>query len=191
MAPTFVQLAADSGLAEGRRHLRRRSGDRAIHDSPVMVAVPTVFDCAVASEVGDKLRSALCDQPLVIAGMSLTGVCDLAALGELCIAHEFAAEAGRELRVVVASDPVMRQFAVAGLDGQLLIYSSLEAALRAAPHAEFAGPKQATAPTQARRQPQQAASQDNPSRQHAARPLTRWTARSLGHGPNVGSASRE
>jgi anti-anti-sigma regulatory factor len=100
---------------------------------PKVVTAPIKFDATKAREVGDQLRAALGSRSVVIADLTQTWTCDLAAIGELCMAHQIAASSGRELRIVATSETILRQFARAGLDAELPIYSSLSVASRPAP----------------------------------------------------------
>ena len=51
------------------------------------------------------------------------------------MAHELAVSSGRELRIVVSSAAILHQFALAGLDAELLIYPSMSLANDTAPGA--------------------------------------------------------
>jgi hypothetical protein len=64
----------------------------------------------------DQLRAALAARSVVIFDMSQTWVCDLAAPGELCMAHDQARGSGRELRIVVSSAAMLHQFVLARLE---------------------------------------------------------------------------
>jgi hypothetical protein len=85
------------------------------------------------AEVGDQLQAALRRAQVVIADLTYTWVCDLTAMGELCLAQEYAAASAKELRVVVTSASLLHQFALAGLDTEIALYPSLDLAMTAEP----------------------------------------------------------
>jgi len=95
---------------------------------PLVVAAPTKFEGPNARNVGVQLRAGLSRRSVVIADLTQTWVCDLAAIGELCLAHELAAARGAELRIVVSSGSIRDQFAAAELDAELHIYPSISLA---------------------------------------------------------------
>jgi anti-anti-sigma regulatory factor len=92
---------------------------------PLVVTAPINFDGTRAEDVGDQLRAALSSRSVVIADLTETCACDLAAICELCMAHELAATRGSELRIAVRSGAILHQFEVAGLDTELHIYPSV------------------------------------------------------------------
>jgi anti-anti-sigma regulatory factor len=95
---------------------------------PLVVTAPIKFEGTSARSVGTRLRAALSRRSVVIVDLSRTWVCDLAAIGELCLAHELAVARGAELRIVVSSGSIRNQFAVAELDAELHIYPSISLA---------------------------------------------------------------
>ncbi|MGN6791076.1 MAG: STAS domain-containing protein [Streptosporangiaceae bacterium] len=97
-------------------------------DLPLVVTVPINFDGPKAEDVGDQLRTALSSRSVVIADLTQTCVCDLAAICELCMAHELALTRGAELRIAIRSGAILHQFAVAGLDTELHIFASVRLA---------------------------------------------------------------
>lgn len=97
-------------------------------EMPTVVTAPIRFDGTKAKDVGDQLRAALGRRPVVIADLTQTWMCDLAAIGELFLAHDHAVRSGRELRIVVSSAALMREFVLAGLDAELRIYPSVSLA---------------------------------------------------------------
>jgi anti-anti-sigma regulatory factor len=94
----------------------------------LVVIAPIKFEGTDARNVGAQLRAAVSRRSVVIADLTRTWVCDLAAIGELCQAHELAVARGAELRIVVSSGAIRNQFAVAELDAELNIYPSVSTA---------------------------------------------------------------
>ena len=90
-----------------------------------VVNAPVMFVECDAQKFGDRLCAALVSHPVVVADLTRTGACDVAAIAEICVANDLAARSNRELRVVIASAAVLREFVLAGLDAELLIYPSL------------------------------------------------------------------
>jgi len=68
------------------------------------------------------------DAPAGSADLTQTWLCGIAAIGELRMVHEVSAAVDRELRIVVSSASILHQFALTGLDAELLIYPSLNPA---------------------------------------------------------------
>jgi len=97
-------------------------------EAPIVITVPLLFDASRARDVGEQLRSALRRRSVVIADLTQTWAFDSAGLDELCLAHEAAESAGRELRVVVGSAAILRQLARADFDLPLRIYQSMSLA---------------------------------------------------------------
>lgn len=86
-----------------------------------------------ALDVGDQVRAALGRRSVVIADLTQTWTCVLAAIGDLFRAHDRAARSGWRLRIVVSSAALMHEFVLAGLDSELQTYPNLRLACEAAP----------------------------------------------------------
>src|SRR5262245_65613022 len=95
---------------------------------PLVVAAPTKFEGPNARNVGVQLHAGLSRRSVVIADLTQTWVCDLAAIGELCLAHELAAASGAELRIVVSSGSILDQLEASELDAGRHIYLSVSIA---------------------------------------------------------------
>ncbi len=99
-------------------------------EQPMVVTAPILFTATKVKHVGGQLRAALARRPVAIADLTRTWACDVAAIAELGMAHEQARAVERELRIVISSASILRQFVLAGLDAQPLIYPSLNLASR-------------------------------------------------------------
>jgi len=102
---------------------------------PMVVTALIKFDGTKAKDVRNQLRAALGRRSVVIADLTQTRMCDLAAIGELFLAHDQATHSGRELRIVVSSAALMREFVLAGLNAELRTYLSVSLASRSYPEA--------------------------------------------------------
>jgi anti-anti-sigma factor len=97
---------------------------------PEIVALPAEIDITNAGQVGAELAKAFQSHPsVVIADMSLTVFCDSSGVRQLLIASDAASECKSELRLVVASDAVVRVFRILGVDAVLKVYRSMGQAL--------------------------------------------------------------
>jgi anti-sigma B factor antagonist len=97
---------------------------------PEIVTLPAEIDFTNAGSVGEQLRTAF--RPgvaVVIADMTATTFSDSAAVRNLLLASDKAAEAQAELRLAIPSATVLRTLTMLGLDRVLQIYPSLESAL--------------------------------------------------------------
>ena len=112
-----------------------------MNNQPKVVNAPVVFVECDAQKFGDRLCAALANRRVVVADLTRTAACDAAAIAEICVANDLAARSSRELRVVIASAAVLRQFALAGLDAELLIYPSLNMAIKPGLDAPAGRPK--------------------------------------------------
>jgi anti-anti-sigma factor len=101
-------------------------------ESPLaMVTFPDEIDTANARQLRGQLGSAVASAGMVIADLTATTFCDVSGARILLTAHEEAAAAGIELRLVVPSASVLRILALTGADTLLLIYPSFQDALQA------------------------------------------------------------
>jgi anti-sigma B factor antagonist len=97
---------------------------------PEIVALPDEIDIRNADRAGRELRAAF--RPgvrVVIADMTHTGFADSSAMRALLEARDTAAASHAELRMVIPPGTVLRALQITGLDQQLRIYPSLDAAL--------------------------------------------------------------
>jgi anti-anti-sigma factor len=97
---------------------------------PIVVTLPNEIDIGNAASVGLELNTALAGSPAaVIADMTATTFCDSTGLRALLLASKLAAAAGTELRLI-PSHSVMRVIQLLGAEHALIIYTSLEQALK-------------------------------------------------------------
>jgi anti-sigma B factor antagonist len=90
-----------------------------------VVRLPAEIDAANAPCIGEELGSAFASgAATVIADMTATIFCAASGAKELLLAHNKAATAGIELRIVMPSADVRRLFELTGLDRVLAIYPS-------------------------------------------------------------------
>jgi anti-sigma B factor antagonist len=97
---------------------------------PEIATLPAEIDIGNAERTGCELRAAF--RPgvtVVIADMTQTSFADSSAMRALLEADATAAASRAELRLVVPPGPVLRALTITGLDQQLRIYPSLDAAL--------------------------------------------------------------
>lgn len=95
-----------------------------------VVTVPAEVDVTNIGEVCQGLLSAASqDVPVLIIDMSGTTFCDSAGVHAIIAAHQQAAAAGTELRLVATA--VLRILTIVGVDQLVPIYPDLEAALAA------------------------------------------------------------
>lgn len=113
---------------------RQHRGPRAVgcaHDEAqpghtVLVTLPAELDLLNASQAGVQLHAALTsDESIVVADLSGTSYCDVAAARMLLQMHHDAAVDGAQLRLVMPAGPVRRVLELLALDGQLDLYSSV------------------------------------------------------------------
>ena len=97
---------------------------------PEIVTFPAEVDISNAARLGSELLAA-CRQgvAVVIADMSRTAFCDSSGIRHLLIANDRAGKNLAQLRVVVATESVLRVLRVTGVDQVLDIYPSLQKAL--------------------------------------------------------------
>jgi anti-sigma B factor antagonist len=105
-----------------------------IADGVPVVVAPEEIDASNAAGLrAALLRAAAHRNRTLVVDMSQTQFCDSAALHILVRAHKRAQAEGRELRLVITAVPVLRIFAVTGIDHLIPNFSSLEEALAQAP----------------------------------------------------------
>jgi anti-sigma B factor antagonist len=97
---------------------------------PEIVTLPAEIDIRNAGRAGRELCAAFrTGARVVIADMTRTGFADSSAMRALLEAHDTAIASRAELRLVIPPGTVLRALQVTGLDQQLRIYPSLDAAL--------------------------------------------------------------
>ena len=97
-----------------------------------VVGLPAQIDIANSGRIRDKLAAS--GVTTVIADLSRTALCDGEGACSLAQAHrQLAADYGVELRLAVPSAAVRGVLAMLAVDGQVVIYLSLEAALAPGP----------------------------------------------------------
>jgi anti-sigma B factor antagonist len=97
---------------------------------PEITTLPAEIDIGNAERTGRELCAAF--RPgvtVVIADLTQTSFADSSAMRALLEADATAAASRAELRLVVPPGPVLRALTITGLDQQLRIYPSLDAAL--------------------------------------------------------------
>jgi anti-sigma B factor antagonist len=103
--------------ATGRAHDELRPGHTAL------VTLPAELDLLTAPQAGDQLRAALASSgKIVIADLTGTAYCDVAAARMLLRVDYDAATCGAQLRLAVPAGPVHHVLELLGLDGQLDLY---------------------------------------------------------------------
>ena len=105
-----------------------------------VVALPEHIGASNAGQVRDELLSAInLGAVTLIADMAATVSCDHAGADAIIRAWQRAAASGTELRLVVTARSVSRVLGLRGLDRQVSVYPSLEAAAAARLPAPAAG----------------------------------------------------
>src|SRR5262245_5278590 len=104
--------------------------DQLTGSRPVIVALPAEIDLSNAEQVYDQLAAALAaGAAVVIADFSGTRFCDCACLNRLLRVHNQAAGHDAQLRLVIPRGaPVREVVKLLGLDKQLPVYASTDAA---------------------------------------------------------------
>lgn len=104
-----------------------------------VVATPEEIDISNAAELRAALLGASAHaRGTLVVDMSGTQFCDSSGIHVLVRARERAEAEGGELLLVFTAAPVLRIFAVTGIDRIIPIFSSLEEALGQAPAARSA-----------------------------------------------------
>lgn len=99
-----------------------------------VVVMPEQIDADSSADIVKRLDLALLRGfRVVVADFTITTSCDSRGLTDLAEARQRGAEMNIELRAVIRSPVVLQAFALAGLDGLLPMYASLDAALAAPP----------------------------------------------------------
>ena len=103
-------------------------------DGLPVVATPIEIDVNNAAEFRQALLScANGSHPALVVDMSETVFCDSTGLHQLIRAHRRAIAAGGEVRLVIRAAPVLRLFAIMGIDQLFPVYTSLAEAVAATP----------------------------------------------------------
>ncbi len=97
---------------------------------PEIITLPGEIDITNAQSIGDELHAAFgSGVAVVIADMSGTAFLDSSGVRYLLLAHEHAAQADAQLRLVIESDAVFRVLRLTGVDRLLKTYPKLQTAL--------------------------------------------------------------
>jgi anti-sigma B factor antagonist len=99
-----------------------------------VVATPEEIDITNAPELRSALLEAAADgHGTLVADMTGTRFCDSSGLHTLLAAHKRAQAEGGELMLVIPSIPVLRVFAITGIDRMIPNFTSLDDALAHTP----------------------------------------------------------
>src|SRR5947208_14024930 len=104
--------------------------DQLTGSRPVIVVLPAEIDLSNAEQVYDHLSAALASgAAVVIADFTGTRFCDCACLNRLLRVHNQAAGHSAQLRLVIPPGaPVREVVKLLGLDQQLPVHASIDAA---------------------------------------------------------------
>ena len=104
--------------------------DQLAGSRPVIVTLPAEIDLSNAEQVYDQLSAALVSgAAVVIADFTGTRFCDCACLNRLLRVHNQAGGRNAQLRLVIPPGaPVREVVKLLGLDQQLPVYASTDAA---------------------------------------------------------------
>ena len=94
-----------------------------------VVTIPEEVDFTTAAPLGAALKAAADRHGLLVADMTRTRFCDLAALRVLAAAHSRARDRDGELLVVTSGPLMLRVFQLTGLDLVIATFASLEEAV--------------------------------------------------------------
>jgi anti-sigma B factor antagonist len=95
-----------------------------------VVAAPEEIDITNAPELRSALLEAAAHGPgTLVADMTRTRFCDSSGLHTLLAAHRRAQAEGGELLLVIPSTPVLRVFAITGIDHMIPNFTTLDEAL--------------------------------------------------------------
>jgi anti-anti-sigma factor len=95
-----------------------------------VVTMPAEIDLVNAAALGSQLAALTAQSPQVItADLTATRYCDSAGIHALARAHQHAAAAGIELRLVTGPSPVTRLLQLTGLDQVIPRYPGLPESL--------------------------------------------------------------
>jgi anti-sigma B factor antagonist len=104
-----------------------------INGVPV-VPVPEEIDITNAPELHSALlQAAAAGSGTIVADLTRTRFCDSSGLHTLLAAHQRAQADDGELRLVLPRAPVLRVFALTGIDHMIPIFTSLDEALARTP----------------------------------------------------------
>jgi anti-sigma B factor antagonist len=99
-----------------------------------VVAVPEEIDITNAPDLRSALlEAAAAGRATLVADMTRTRFCDSAGLHTLLAAHRRAQADGGELLLVIPSTPVLRVFAITGIDRMIPNFTTLDQALAHTP----------------------------------------------------------
>jgi anti-sigma B factor antagonist len=91
-----------------------------------VVTAPIEIDVSNAAEFRQSLLScANGSHPTLVVDMTETMFCDSTGLHQLVRAHKRAVAAGGEVRLVIQAAPVLRLFAIMGIDGLFPVFATL------------------------------------------------------------------
>lgn len=106
-----------------------RYPDTVINGVPV-VATPAEIDITNADELRSALLTAAAVGPgTLVVDMTRTQFCDSSGLHTLIAAHKRAHAEGREVLLVIPGSPVLRVFALTGMDKVIPNFTTLDQAL--------------------------------------------------------------
>ena len=95
-----------------------------------VVATPAEIDITSADELRSALLRADAGSPdTLVVNMSRTQFCDSSGLHALIAAHKRARAEGREVLLVIPDTPVLRVFAITGMDRVIPTFTTLDEAL--------------------------------------------------------------
>ena len=95
-----------------------------------VVTAPEEIDITNAPELRSALMEAAAHGPgALVVDMTRTQFCDSSGLHTLLAAHKRAQAVGGELRLVISAAPVLRVFAITGVDRIIPNFTSLDQAL--------------------------------------------------------------
>jgi anti-sigma B factor antagonist len=101
-----------------------------------VVTAPEEIDITNADKLrGSLLEAAAHGHATLVVDLSRTLFCDTAGLNVLVRLHKHAVAEGGELRLVIPSVPILRAFAVAGVDRVIPHFPTLDEALAPTPAA--------------------------------------------------------
>lgn len=104
-----------------------------MRDGLPVVVTPDEVDITNAARLRGVLLEVAAGRPgTLVVDMSQTRFCDTAGIHALVSAHKQAQAERGELRLVLTTPPVLRIFAITGLDNVIPHFGSLEEALAAA-----------------------------------------------------------
>jgi anti-sigma B factor antagonist len=100
--------------------------------------------CSALLEAAAQPETAAHGPGTLVVDMTRTQFCDSSGLHTLLAAHKRAQAEGGELRLVIPASPVLRIFAITGIDRIIPSFRSLDQALTATSGNGFSGRQQAS-----------------------------------------------